>query len=96
MHEESWYPVAYASRAMNRTECEYIQIEKEALPEIFGIMRFQLYVYGKYFNIETDNCPLATIFNHGLAHAPFRIQALINVESTEVWLWSDMGAKKIH
>ena len=29
--EESWRPVAYASRSLNTYECRYTQIEKEAL-----------------------------------------------------------------
>ena len=72
-----WHPIAYASKSMTVAELDYIQIEKEALALTFGILRFESYLYGLHFQVETDNRPLANIFERGLTHAPHRIQALM-------------------
>ncbi|CAB4041101.1 Hypothetical predicted protein [Paramuricea clavata] len=47
-------PVAYASRALNRAERNYAQIEKEMLAIVFGATRFHQYIYG---NTVTDHKP---------------------------------------
>ncbi|KAK3729211.1 hypothetical protein QZH41_012258 [Actinostola sp. cb2023] len=40
-------PVAYASKAMNETQQNYAQIEKELLAIVFGCKRFHQYIYGR-------------------------------------------------
>ena len=49
MHNEQWNPVAYASWALNSSEQNYSQIEKETLVVIFGTEHFNQYVYGAKF-----------------------------------------------
>ena len=51
MLDKSEGPIAYASRTLNAAEREYSQLEKEELACIFGIKRFQDYLFGHAFKL---------------------------------------------
>ena len=70
-------PVAYASRALTDTERRYAQIEKELLAVVFGMERFNQYVYGKEVEVESDHKPLEAIMLKPLCHAPPRLQRML-------------------
>ena len=38
-------PVAFASKALTKTECRYVNIEREMLAAVFGVERFHTYIY---------------------------------------------------
>ena len=40
-------PVAYATRSLTKTECNYVQMEKELLGRVFGVEKFESYLYSK-------------------------------------------------
>ena len=46
-HMTNGQPVAYASCSLTETECNYVQMEKELLAIVFGVDKFQSYLYGR-------------------------------------------------
>ncbi|XP_049524062.1 uncharacterized protein K02A2.6-like [Dermacentor silvarum] len=68
-------PVAYASRALTETERRYSQIEKEALAATWAINRFDEFLRGLRFTLETDHKPLVQLLGTAdLDLMPPRIQ----------------------
>ena len=60
-HEDGVFPIAYASKKLLKREQNYSVIERECLGLIFGVKKFQKYLYGKEFVINTDHAPLTHI-----------------------------------
>lgn len=69
--------VAMASRALNDTEKRYSNIERECLAVVFGLEKFEYYLYGREVIVETDHSPLEQIFKKNIAEAPARLQRLL-------------------
>lgn len=73
-----WSPVVYASRSLTPTERRYAQIEKEALAAKWSCSRFQDYLIGITFTLETDHKPLVPLLgtSKSLDELPPRIQRM--------------------
>ena len=70
-------PVAYASRSLTDTERNYAQCEKELLSIVFGMEKFETYVYGRRVLVESDHKPLEIICRKSLVSAPKRLQRML-------------------
>lgn len=75
--DDVWKLVAYISRALTDTETRYAQIEKEALATTWACERFEDFLVGKQFHVETDHKPLVPLFgSKNLSELPPRLQRL--------------------
>ena len=59
-----------ASKSLTDTETRYANIERELLAIIFACQRFNTYVLGRPFTVESDHKPLEMIHQKSLASAP--------------------------
>lgn len=71
------FPVAYASKKLNSSQRNYAVIEKECFAIVWGVQKFEPYLYGKEFTIETDHQPLKCIQKSKVANGRIMRWALI-------------------
>ena len=70
-----WKPVAYASRVLTSAEQRYAQIEKEALAIAWACDKFNYYLAGRSFVVETNHkLLLAVLGSKELSKLPIRVQ----------------------
>ena len=63
------FPVCYASKKLLDREKHYSVIEKECLAIVWSVQKFQSYLYGKEFSLETDHQPLTYLNKAKVANA---------------------------
>jgi len=56
--DDTKHPIAFASRKLLDREKNYSCIERECLAVVWGIQKFQNYLYGRHFILEVDHQPL--------------------------------------
>lgn len=52
------HPVLFASRRLLDRECRYATVERECLALVWAIDKFNRYLFGRHFCVETDHRPL--------------------------------------
>ena len=57
-HQGVNHPVAFCSRKFLPREKRYSVIERECLALVWAVQKFQKYLYGVEFILETDHQPL--------------------------------------
>ena len=62
LHGSVWRVIGDASRPLSDVERRYRQTEKEALALVWACERFNMYVFGREFELETDHKPLEYIY----------------------------------
>ena len=93
------FPTAYASKKMTPCQKRYSVIEKECLAIVWAVRKFQTFLFGKEFVIETDHQPLACIkkskvlnariMRWALALQPYRYRLEV-IKGSKLWrgrLW---------
>ena len=70
-------PIAYASKSLTDTETRYANIERELLAIVFACERFNTYMLGRPFTLESNHKPLEMIHQKSLASAPPRLQRIL-------------------
>lgn len=70
-------PVSFASRSLNKSECNYSQIEKKLLGIVFATKKFHNFIYGRNVNFITDHKPLVNLLKKEVcAIASSRLQRM--------------------
>ena len=70
-------PIAYASKSLTDTETRYTNIERALIAIVFACQRFNTYVLGRPFTVESDHKPLEMIHQKSLASAPPILQRML-------------------
>lgn len=62
MGREDDRPIAFASKTLSICQRNYSTIDREALAIYFGVKKFEQYLFGRSFTLQTDHKPLVAIF----------------------------------
>ena len=73
-------PVAFSSRNRTKAETNYSQIDREGLALVFGVLKFNQYLYGRKIILVTDHKPLTHLFG--------RNAAVLTMASPRVRCWA--------
>lgn len=65
-------PGTYVSRTLTKSAQNYSQIEKELLPQVFGMKHNQQYVYRRKITLWTDHKPLEMIARKPVSRQPLK------------------------
>ena len=70
-------PIAFASKSLTGVESRYASIERELLAVVFACIRFNTYLQGRRFTVQSDHKPLEMIHLKSMHNAPPRLQRML-------------------
>ena len=70
-------PIAFASKSLTGVESCYANIERELLAVVFACIRFNTYLQGCRFTVQSDHKPLEMIHLNNMHNAPPRLQRML-------------------
>ena len=70
-------PIAFASKSLTGVESRYANIERELLAVIFACIRFNTYLQGCRFTVQSDHKLLEMIHLKSMHNAPPRLQRML-------------------
>ena len=76
-HEGELFPCAYASKKLNPAEKNYATVERECLAIVWGIRKFESFLYGRKFTLDTDHSSLRYLHSAKLANSRLMRWALL-------------------
>ena len=70
-------PIAFASKSLTGVESRYANIERKLLAVVFACIRFNTYLQGRRFTVQSDHKPLEMIHLKSMHNAPPRLQRML-------------------
>ena len=70
-------PIAFASKSLTGAESRYANIKRELLAIVFACIRFNTYLQGRSFTVQSDHKPLEMIHLKSMHNAPPRLQRML-------------------
>ena len=70
-------PIAFASKSLTGAESRYANIERELLTVVFACIRFNTYLQGCRFTVQSDHKPLEMIHLKSMHNTPPRLQRML-------------------
>ncbi|XP_043212021.1 uncharacterized protein LOC122376289 [Amphibalanus amphitrite] len=93
-HDGDLFPVSYASKKLSERERKYSTMERECLAVVWGVRKFQLYLYGRPFVLQTDHQPLVFLNKAKLLNDRIMRWALF-LESYRMHIMAIKGADNV-
>ena len=68
----TWHPIAYASRFLNTNEQRYCINELELLAVVWSLEHFKYYLYGSHFTLQTDHQALLSALKNNRGNKTYQ------------------------
>ena len=68
----TWHPIAYASRFLNTNEQRYSKNELELLAVVWSLEHFKYYLFGSHFTLQTDHQALLSALKNNRGNKTYQ------------------------
>ena len=88
--------IAFASKSLTGAESWYANIEREVLAVVFACIRFNTYLQGRHFTVQSNHKPLEMIHLKSMHNSPPRLQRmLLQLQKYEMKIQYKPGSKML-